>query len=72
MAQVLRMTFVNEGGGKVSLNFKNPKTGLTGAEVKTAMDAVIAKNIFESAGGDLISADSALIIDTTDTALTLV
>jgi len=35
------------------------------------MDAVIAKNDFASTGGDLVSKDSAVVIDTTETALAL-
>ncbi len=71
MAQTLRMTFLNEAGNKYSLNFKDPKDGITGSEVATAMDAIITKNIFETTGGDLVSKDSAALIDTTETELTL-
>jgi hypothetical protein len=53
------------------LNFKDPKAGITGAEVAAAMDLVITKNIFETSGGDLVSKDSAVLIDTTETELTL-
>ncbi len=35
------------------------------------MDTIIAKNIFQTTGGDLVSKDSAAIIDTTETELTL-
>ena len=71
MAKTLRMTFVNEAGNRYSLNFRDPKDTLTGAEVATAMDTIIAKNIFQTTGGDLVSKDSAAIIDTTETELTL-
>ena len=71
MAQTLRMTFLNEAGNKYSLNFKDPKDGITGSEVATAMDTIITKNIFETTGGDLVSKDSAALIDTTETELTL-
>jgi len=71
MAQTLRMTFVNEAGNKYSLNFKDPKAGITAAEVSAAMDVIITKNIFETSGGDLVSKDSAMLIDTTETELTL-
>ena len=71
MAQTLRMIFVNEAGNKYSVNFKDPKAGITGAEVAAAMDLVITKNIFETSGGDLVSKDSAVLIDTTETPLAL-
>ena len=71
MSKTLRMTFLNEAGNKHSLNFRDPKDGLTGAEVATAMDAIIAKNVIESTGGDLVSKDSAVLIDTTETPLAL-
>jgi hypothetical protein len=71
MAKTLRMTFLNEAGNRYSLNFRDPKDGLTGTEVATAMDTIIAKNIFQTTGGDLVSKDSAAIIDTAETELTL-
>ncbi len=71
MAKVLRMTFVNEAGNNYSLNLRDPKDGITGEEVATAMDTIIAKNIFQTTGGDLVSKNSAVIIDTTETELTL-
>jgi hypothetical protein len=71
MAQTLRMIFVNEAGNKYSVNFKDPKAGITAAEVSAAMDVIIAKNIFETSGGDLVTKDSAALIDTTETELTL-
>ena len=70
MAQTLRMTFVNEAGNKYSLNFKDPKADITAAEISAAMDVIIAKNIFETTR-DLVSKDSAVLIDTTETELTV-
>ncbi len=71
MAQTLRMTFVNEAGNKYSLNFKDPKAGITAAEISAAMDVIIAKNIFETTR-DLVSKDSAVLIDTTETPLAVI
>jgi len=71
MAKTLRMTFVNEAGNRYSINLRDPKDTLTGAEVATAMNAIIAKNIFQTTGGDLVSKDSAAIIDTSETELAL-
>ena len=71
MAQTLRMTFVNEAGNKYSLNFKDPKADITAAEISAAMDVIIAKNIFETTR-DLVSKDSAVLIDTTETPLAVI
>jgi hypothetical protein len=64
VTQTLRMTFLNESGNNVSISLDNPKDDLTAAQVQTAMDLIITKNIFISTGGDLVSKASARIIDT--------
>lgn len=69
VTQTLRMTFLNESGNNVSISLDNPKDDLTAAQVQTAMDLIITKNIFISTGGDLVSKSSARIIDTTTTEL---
>lgn len=64
----LRMSFKNQSGNTVSISLDNPKADLTAAAVETAMDLLIAKNIFTTSGGDLVSKYDAKIIttDTTD------
>ncbi len=69
VTQTLKMSFVNQAGTKTTISLDNPKDTLTQAEVTAAMDQIIAKNIFNSAGGDLVSKHSAEIIDTTTTVL---
>ncbi|OPX90707.1 MAG: hypothetical protein A4E53_00885 [Pelotomaculum sp. PtaB.Bin104] len=69
MAKVLRMSFKNEGGNTVSISLDAPRDNVTEAEVQTAMDLVITKNIFTSSGGNLVSKSDAKIIDTTVTDL---
>jgi hypothetical protein len=59
------MVFLNALNKQVSINLNNPKETLTAAEVQGVMDTVIAKNIFVSSGGELVSKVSARIIDTT-------
>jgi hypothetical protein len=59
----LVMTFLNEKGAKANITLPGIKEGLTAAEVSTAMDAVIAKNIFSSTGGDLKTKNSAQITE---------
>jgi hypothetical protein len=63
------MSFLNQGGNNVTISLDNPKEDLTAAEVQTAMDLIIARNIFTSSGGDLISKAYARVIDTTTTEL---
>ncbi|MFA7468533.1 MAG: DUF2922 domain-containing protein [Desulfotomaculaceae bacterium] len=63
--QTLQMRFVNQAGSRVSISLDNPKDDLTEAEVTAAMDQIIAKNVFITSGGDLVSKDSAQIIDRT-------
>ncbi len=69
VTQTLQMSFVNAAGTRTTISLDNPKDTLTQAEVTAAMDQIIAKNIFNSAGGDLVSKYSAEIIDTTTTVL---
>ncbi|GLC30806.1 DUF2922 domain-containing protein [Clostridium omnivorum] len=61
----LMMSFMNEQGKKVSIRVDGVKDGVTQAEISAAMDAIIAKNIFETAGGDLKIKDSAQIVEKT-------
>jgi hypothetical protein len=63
--QVLRMVFLNALNKQVTLSLNNPKDTLTATEVQGVMDTVIARNIFTSGGGDLVSKVSARVIDTT-------
>lgn len=62
---VLRLVFAAADGQSMSITLDSPKAGLTAQEIETVMDTIIAKNIFQSAGGDLVSKKDAKIIDTT-------
>ncbi len=62
MSATLEMTFVNQAGNKVTLRVANPREDITDTEVRTAMDTVIAKNVFTSSGGDLVSVAGARIV----------
>lgn len=53
MAKTLEMVFRNESGKEVTLNVADPREDLTLAEVRTVMEDIIAKQIFESKTGDL-------------------
>jgi deoxyinosine 3'endonuclease (endonuclease V) len=58
----LVMSFMNEEGKKVSLRLDGIKEDITGEAVGLVMDTIIAKNIFQSTGGDLKVKDSAQIV----------
>ena len=68
MAVTLQMVFVNAAGDKVTLSLPDAREDLAAAEVKTAMEGIISRNIFTSSGGDLTAISSARVVtrDTTD------
>jgi hypothetical protein len=59
----LVMTFLNQEGSRTSITLPAVKDNVTEAEVITAMDAVIATNIFYSAGGNLVTKHSAQVTE---------
>lgn len=61
----LMMSFMNEQGKKVSIKVDGVKDGVTQAEISSVMDTIMAKNIFETTGGDLKIKDSAQIVEKT-------
>jgi len=63
MVQVLQMSFRTGTGREFRIALENPKTDLTPAQIQTAMDTIISKNVFNVEGG-LIEALSANIIST--------
>jgi hypothetical protein len=69
--QSLVMTFLNREGARTSLTVPAVKDDITEAEVSTAMDAVIVKNVFYSSGGDLITKHSAQIVERNVTELSV-
>jgi len=65
----LVMTFLNGEGSRASLTLPAVKDTITEVQVGAAMDAIIAKNIFISSGGDLITKYSATITERNVTTL---
>ena len=63
--KALRMTFNNDSGKAVSFTLADPKADLTGAQVEAVMDQIVAKDIFTSSGGGLVSKKDIKITDTT-------
>lgn len=65
MKAKLEMDFIDETNKRFRLSIDDPKEDLDILEVETAMDTVIANNVFVSNGVDLIGYDAARIITTT-------
>lgn len=63
--KVLRMSFTNALGSSVSITLPEPKVDLTAVQIEAVMDQIIAKDIFLSTGGSLLSKRDIKIIDTT-------
>ena len=59
----LVMTFLNSSGSRSSITLTAVRDNVTEAEVASAMDAVIATNVFESSGGDLVARQAAEITE---------
>lgn len=68
--RTLEMVFVTEGNKEVTVAVKDPKDSLTLAEVQAVMDTIIAKNVFSSKTGDLVSVKEAQIRQLAITELT--
>ncbi|MDI3480939.1 MAG: hypothetical protein PWQ97_594 [Tepidanaerobacteraceae bacterium] len=62
MAKSLEMVFQNAAGKNARISVADPKDGLTADEVQAAMDTILAKNIFNTTGGDIVKAVSASIV----------
>lgn len=72
MARVLEMTFNTELGTSKILRVVDVKDPLDGTEVATAMDSIVAANIFSGSGGELTGRIRAQVITTTSTDVALV
>lgn len=67
MTKTLRLGFKNAAGKDVNILVANPKEGLTKAEAVATQTLIIARNLFSSTGGDLISAvDPVVLIQDTE------
>lgn len=67
--RTLVMTFLNQLGSRATVSVPDVREDLTEQEVSVVMDSIVARNIFESAGGDLIAKHSAQITERQITAL---
>ena len=62
--KVLRMSFNTAMGGTMTLTLPEPKAGITALEIETVMDQIVAKDIFLTSGGALVSKRDVKIVDT--------
>ncbi|MBU0903674.1 MAG: DUF2922 domain-containing protein [Planococcaceae bacterium] len=63
MAKVLEMLFNTAQGKKFTISVDEPRADLTGAEVVSGMQGVLASNVFYADGANLVSADQARIVE---------
>lgn len=70
--RVLEMSFNTQLGKTQRIKVYDAKDPISGAEVATAMDNIIAKNIFASTGGNLTGKIDARLVTTDTTELNLV
>jgi hypothetical protein len=70
--RILEMEFASELGKSQTLRVYDVKSDVTGTQVGTLMDTIIAKNIFSSAGGSLTGKLSARIVNKETSDLTLI
>jgi hypothetical protein len=66
VAQRLDLRFRNAAGRIATLRVPDPKAGLTAQEVGAVMDAIIAKNVFETGGGDLVAKVDARLVEVSE------
>lgn len=62
LVKVLEMDFLNASGKTVTIRVADPREDLTPAQVSAAMDTIISSNVFQTAGGDLVSKQGAQVV----------
>lgn len=62
MAKTLELYFGNEEKKRTKISMPDPREDLEGSDVKAVMDMILAKNIFDTSGGDIVRIDSAKIV----------
>lgn len=61
----LEMEFLDESNKKFVISIDEPRADLTPSEVRTAMEAIVNYNIFDSSMNNLVAVKDARIITTT-------
>ena len=67
----LVMTFKTDDAKKISLSVDDPREDVSEAEIKSAMDLVVSKNIFAPGGCDIVEAIEAKVVVTDTTSYDL-
>ena len=67
MTRTLKLGFKNEASKEVNILLPNPKENLTKVEAVAIQTMIIARNLFSSTGGHLVSALDPVVL-TQDTA----
>jgi hypothetical protein len=62
MEKTLQLVFRNDEGTLFTISLANSREDITEAGVTAVMDSVLAKNIFDSTGGALVSKVRARIV----------
>ncbi|QGQ46773.1 DUF2922 domain-containing protein [Metabacillus sediminilitoris] len=63
MAKVLELQFLNTEGKTVKVNLDSPKEPIDHVAIHSAMDKILAANIFITSGGEFVSEKGARVID---------
>ncbi|RYL89283.1 DUF2922 domain-containing protein [Sporolactobacillus sp. THM19-2] len=63
----LNLVFLNTAGKSVTLSLNDPVEPADPVAVRSAMDEIIAQNVFESTGGELTQVKSARISENNTT-----
>lgn len=64
MAKKLELIFKNAADRTAKITVDDVREDITPTEVKTAMETIVAKNVFTSNGGDFAGIHGARIVDT--------
>ena len=56
MEQTLELVFKNAEGDTKVITVTDPREGITAQETDEAMDIILAANVIETSGGDLVEA----------------
>ena len=63
MEKSLQLVFKNASGNTKLITISNPKDDLTKAQTDAAMQKIIAANVFNTVGGDLVQAVEARVVN---------
>ncbi len=63
MEKSLQLVFKNASGSTKIITISNPKENLSKAETDEAMQKIVAANIFNTIGGDLVQAVEARVVN---------